>query len=59
MYKGKQCANISLAIAYETNVGFVNVLLALLKHFAVIWPKYCRYGVKHYIINQSILKHCM
>ena len=21
---------------------------------AVIWPKYCRYGVKHYIINQSI-----
>ena len=21
---------------------------------AVIWPKYCRYGVKHYLINQSI-----
>ena len=21
---------------------------------AVIWPKYCRFGVKHYIINQSI-----
>ena len=21
---------------------------------AVIWPKYCRYGVKHYIINPSI-----
>ena len=21
---------------------------------AVLWPKYCRYGVKHYIINQSI-----
>ena len=21
---------------------------------AVIWPKYCRYGVKHYVINQSI-----
>ena len=21
---------------------------------AVIWPKYCRYGVKHNIINQSI-----
>ena len=21
---------------------------------AVIWPKYCRYGVKHYIINQLI-----
>ena len=21
---------------------------------AVIWPKYCRYGIKHYIINQSI-----
>ena len=20
---------------------------------AVMWPKYCRYGVKHYIINQS------
>ena len=20
---------------------------------AVIWPKYCRYGVKHYTINQS------
>ena len=26
MYKGKQCANISLAFAYETNVRFVNVL---------------------------------
>ena len=23
---------------------------------AIIWPKYCRYGVKHYIINQSILR---
>ena len=23
---------------------------------ALIWPKYCRYGVKHYIINQSFLK---
>ena len=22
----------------------------------VIWPKYCRYGVKHYIINQSFLQ---
>ena len=22
---------------------------------AFIWPKYCRYGVKHYIISQSIL----
>ena len=22
---------------------------------AVIWPKYCQYGVKHYIINQSII----
>ena len=22
---------------------------------AVIWPKYCRYGVRHYIINQSII----
>ena len=25
-YKGKQCANISFAIAYETIVRFVNVL---------------------------------
>ena len=25
---------------------------------AVIWPKYCGYGVKHYIINQSILSQC-
>ena len=22
----------------------------------VIWPKYCRYGVKHHIINQSIIQ---
>ena len=22
---------------------------------AVIWPKHCRYGVKYYIINQSII----
>ena len=28
----------------------------LLTVAAVIWPKYCRYGVKHYIINQSKVK---
>ena len=26
----------------------------VLSRTTVIWPKYCRYGVKHYIINQSI-----
>ena len=25
-----------------------------MKRTTVIWPKYCRYGVKHYITNQSI-----
>ena len=29
--------------------------LGLLIVAAVIWSKYCRYGVKHYIIDQSIL----
>ena len=30
------------------------ILLVSCMLAAVIWPKYCRYGVKHYIINQSI-----
>ena len=28
--------------------------LASLLKAELIWPKYCRYGVKHYIINQSV-----
>ena len=33
-----------------TNRTTVNVIFT----FAVIRPKYCRYGLKHYIVNQSI-----
>ena len=31
----------------------VDMYATIPSHSAVIWPKYCRYGVKHYIINQS------
>ena len=41
MYKGKQCANISLAIAYETNVGFVYILAGFPKPLNVKLFEYC------------------
>ena len=33
-------------------------LLSIRIHAAVIWLKYCRYGIKHYPIHQSIGIHC-
>ena len=40
----------------DIDFGGIHVIsLRIRKHlFAIIWPKYCRYGVKHYIINQSL-----
>ena len=29
------------------------------QYSAVIWPKYCRYGIKHHIINQTLLYQYM
>ena len=41
-------------------MGFVHMntckVAAFKWHAAVIWLKYYRYGVKHYIFNQSIIK---
>ena len=43
-------------LTYENGLHFRNHSLRLfLRHIAaVIWPRYCRYGVKHYIIIQSM-----
>ena len=48
MYIYIKSIKLQLTVAVFTNDHRLLIVAA------VIWPKYCRYGVKHYIINQSI-----
>ena len=41
MYKGKQCATFSYAVAYETNVRYFNILAGFLKTLNVKLFEYC------------------
>ena len=46
--------NVDCDITHSVNIHISKILRKVIA--AVIWPKYCRYGVKHHIINQSIEK---
>ena len=40
-----------------SNASTVSDALLLMPYEAAIWLKFCRYGVKHYPNNQSIMLH--
>ena len=51
-------ATFQRPIAFRSDMKFhTNKCKLHRKNIAIIWPKYCRYGVKHYIINHTIKKN--
>ena len=64
LYRFRPSMNISPHVTKKVKHASLNVYplgysKLLHQYSAVIWPKYCRYGVKHHIINQTLLYQYM